>query len=381
MGKDRITYDELILFDDEEFIRNVYYKLLKRAPDPEGFRYYLKLLKSGKRTKEDIITMIRSSKEGEKVGVNLVGFGRKRLKYVLSYMPIFGSFFKIIFSIVNLPNFINSLNLQLESISFELKKQKSEMLEIKNDYSLLKQNFKTSKKNKNLFVPSVYEVEVSYLNSAIETLKLFDLKFEKSEEHYYLMFENVFYNHFIVKEKQKIYLNYISGVKKWLDLGCGRGEFLEILTRQGIEAEGVEINSLECEFLRDRGYKVYNTDAISFLESIDTGTYDGISAIQVIEHMDLKDLKKMLQLIYEKLPKGGMVLIETVNPVANTGLGLFYVDVTHKKPIPSYTLAFLLEWLGFRDLKVIYSSPVPKEYQTSIMEKNYQDYAIIGYKK
>jgi len=383
MEKGRLTYEELMLFNDEEFIRNLYYKLLKRSPDPEGFKFYLNLLREGRRTKEDIITMIRASEEGKKIGVNLKGYRKKRLKYILSYAPIFGSFFRAFFSLLKLPTTLS----EFRDLYFRLNEQNSVVFEIKKELDCLKSKIKevNKKKENTLFVPPVYEVEVSYLGSAIESLKTFNLAFKKDDYHkddyFYLMFENVFYNHFVVKEKQKIYVKYIKPVKKWLDIGCGRGEFLEILKKEGIEVEGVEINTLECDFLRKKGYKVYNTDAISFLKKIDKATYDGISAIQVIEHMNPKDLKKMLQLIYEKLPSGGKVLIETVNPIANTGLGLFYVDITHKRPIPSYTLAFLLEWLGFKDLKIIYTSPVPKEYQTSVMEKNYQDYAIIGCKK
>ncbi|RKX58585.1 MAG: hypothetical protein DRP29_06305 [Thermodesulfobacteriota bacterium] len=237
-------------------------------------------------------------------------------------------------------------------------------------------------------LPPVYEDTISYLPSSLETLKYFSIPFEKTEEHFYLLFENTFYNHYIVKEKQKLYLPYIREWKKdsgftsvnFLDIGCGRGEFMNLLREEGFRVEGVESSSLLCEYLTRSGFKVHHQDANTFLSSLSPYTYYAISALQVIEHFEKDYLFNFLNLCYEKLPPSGLLLLETVNPLAATGLGNFYIDFTHIYPIPPQLLIFLLEWIGFKIWKVLYLTPVPPDFQTSFIEKNYQDYAIFALK-
>jgi len=208
-------------------------------------------------------------------------------------------------------------------------------------------------------------------------------KFDK-DDLYYLLFENVFYDHYAVKEKQKIYLPYIEKIQDnknfdWLDIGCGRGEFLEILKNSNSSVKGVEINTIEYASLVNKGFTVYNTDAITFLKETDE-IFKGISALQVIEHLSYEYLQEMLKLAYEKIIPNGIIILETINPRNELGLANFYMDETHKRPLPAEMIAFLLEWIGFRNIKVVYSALLPENYRNSEIKNNYHDYAVIGYK-
>ena len=202
------------------------------------------------------------------------------------------------------------------------------------------------------------------------------------DDLYYLLFENVFYDHFAVKEKQKIYLPYIEENKSmlpWLDIGCGRGEFLDILNTRNIKSEGIEINTIEFNMLKEKGYIVSNEDAVSFLKNT-SKTFRGISALQVVEHLEYGYLKEMLKLAYSKIEQNGIIILETINPRNELGLANFYMDETHKRPLPAEMMVFLLEWIGFKNIKIVYSALLPENFRNTQINLNYHDYAVIGYK-
>lgn len=237
-------------------------------------------------------------------------------------------------------------------------------------------------------LPKTLEVtEESYINLAIGLSKIpieDHYKYDKKDLFYYL-FENVFYNSEIVKEKQKIYLSYINAnVSKsypFLDAGCGRGEFIQNLTDSNIKSVGIDLNKLEIDTLRKSGFDAYESDIINYLENYQ-GKCSGISALQVIEHLNIEYINNFLTLSFEKLVVDGVIIIETVNPHSLCGLSNFYQDSTHVKPLPPELLKFLLEWHGFKSVKIIYSSLIPDSARIFDDKRmNYQDYAAIGYKK
>ncbi len=237
-------------------------------------------------------------------------------------------------------------------------------------------------------LPACLEVtEESYINTAIALSKI------PIEEHYqhekkdlfYYLFENVFYNSEVVKEKQKIYLKFInphiSQSYRFFDAGCGRGEFIQTLTENNIKCIGVDLNKLEASNLIKGGFDVYEADILDYLESHNE-QYSGISAFQVVEHLNFEYIHKFLSVSFERLVNDGVIIIETVNPHSLYALSNFYQDPTHIKPIPPEMLKFILEWHGFKSIKIIYSSLIPESARIfKIPKVNYQDYAVLGYKK
>ncbi|MBN3881137.1 MULTISPECIES: methyltransferase domain-containing protein [unclassified Nostoc] len=237
-------------------------------------------------------------------------------------------------------------------------------------------------------LPACLEVaEESYINTAISLSKIpieEHCQHDKKDLFYYL-FENVFYNSETVKEKQKIYLKFIdpdiSQLYRFFDAGCGRGEFIQNLTENNIKYIGVDLNKLEIDNLRKSGFDVYESDILAYLESHDE-QYCGISAFQVVEHLNFQYIHKFLSISFEKLVNNGVIIIETVNPHSLYGLSNFYQDPTHIKPIPPEMLKFILEWHGFKSVKIIYSSLIPESVRIfKIQKMNYQDYAVVGYKR
>jgi SAM-dependent methyltransferase len=160
-----------------------------------------------------------------------------------------------------------------------------------------------------------------------------------------------------IMRRQAAYVHYFKGCKSVLDFGCGRGEFLELLKRNGIAGYGIEIDDRMVEFCRSEGLDVRKVDVLSHLRSLADECLDGVFSAQVVEHMLPADLLDLVALSYRKLRPGGFFVAETVNPGSlYTFSHAFYVDLTHVKPIHPEALLFLLRMNGFRDVKAQFSS-------------------------
>ncbi len=214
----------------------------------------------------------------------------------------------------------------------------------------------------------------------------------------YLEFENRFRGS--EEEIQNRQLNYLQFIKNALkntegefvlEAGCGRGEFLKILKENKIPVKGIDTNPTMIQFNIERDRPAELIDANSFLNSISDNSLVGITAFQVIEHYLPEYLVKFVQLSYQKIAKGGVIILETVNPMSLFSLTHFWYDITHKKPIPPDMIKFYLEIAGFDDVSIIFSGNVPNELQLAGNDENIkklnqilfgpQDYAIIAWKK
>ena len=186
-----------------------------------------------------------------------------------------------------------------------------------------------------------------------------------------------------------------------LDLGCGRGEFIEILEENGIEAEGIDINGQMIEICRDKGLNCQKADILKKLAEYEDSTLGGIFSSQVIEHLFPSYLRRMIELAYFKLSPASHIVLETINSASVFSLvQIYFLDLSHQKPVHPQTLKFLLESTGFEKVEIKYSFPLEKEKLqdlpgsdefTSILNQNIDNlnkllyappnYAAIGLKK
>ena len=145
------------------------------------------------------------------------------------------------------------------------------------------------------------------------------------------------------------------------DLGCGRGEFLEILRARDIEALGAESNGNAVQECLSRGLDVAQGDLVAFLRSRKTASLGGVFAAQVAEHLKPAALQGLLFEAHRVLRPGGLLLLETVNPRSVTGfLEVYNRDLTHERPLHPDTLRFLAAAAGFSDVRVEMKSEVEK---------------------
>ena len=149
-----------------------------------------------------------------------------------------------------------------------------------------------------------------------------------------------------------------------MDLGCGRGEFLEALRERGLDARGVEGNANVVRECREKGLDVVEGDLVDFLRAQAGGSLGGVFSAQVAEHLPPPVLVAMLAEAHRALRPGGLLLLETVNPRSVTGLlEVFNRDLTHERPLHPDTLRFLAAAAGFADVRVEMRTPVSAESQ------------------
>jgi O-antigen chain-terminating methyltransferase len=143
-----------------------------------------------------------------------------------------------------------------------------------------------------------------------------------------------------------------------LDLGCGRGEWLELLKSQGIKVQGVDRNRVFVEECRRAGLPVIEADALTHLRSLPSESLNAVTSFHLVEHLPFEMLVKLLDEIVRALRRGGLLILETPNP-ENLLVGScnFYADPTHRHPIPSETLQFLLESRGLHNIRVLKLRP------------------------
>ncbi len=158
------------------------------------------------------------------------------------------------------------------------------------------------------------------------------------------------------------YVQFFEHTEPVLDLGCGRGEFLELLRDAGIESRGLDANRRMVVECRDKGLDVMEGDLIPYLESLEPESLGGIVLTQVIEHLDLSSCLRLLILARLRLKSGGVLLVETPNPgsLFTHAHGL-YLDPTHVRPYHPIFLEFLFKDLGFGSVEVLFGSP-PEEF-------------------
>jgi O-antigen chain-terminating methyltransferase len=133
-----------------------------------------------------------------------------------------------------------------------------------------------------------------------------------------------------------------------VDVGPGRGEWLTLLGDAGLPATGVEYNAAMADRLRDRKLDVVTGDAIAHLGGVRPGSLDVVTAFHVVEHLDVDALLALLAVAHRALRPGGLLVAETPNPT-NLVMGAcnFYLDPTHRVPIPPAQLEFLVRAAGF----------------------------------
>ena len=178
-----------------------------------------------------------------------------------------------------------------------------------------------------------------------------------------------FENHFRgtkeeIRAKQEEYLPYIKKGSRVIDLGSGRGEFLELLKENGFDACGVERYEKFATETANRGLNVVQADAIEYIKQLEEESVGTITAFQVAEHLDTVQLLELIITAYEKLEKGGVLIMETPNPrCLSIYTNSFYLDSTHTKPIHPKAMEYYAEVAGFSNISTLYtkSSRVPYE--------------------
>ncbi|WP_315786952.1 class I SAM-dependent methyltransferase [Fischerella sp. JS2] len=177
----------------------------------------------------------------------------------------------------------------------------------------------------------------------------------------YVAFEDQFRgSRDLILNRLKVYLPLIAEAKVGtpetpiLDVGCGRGEWLELLQESGYTAKGLDINRVMLEQCRLKGLEVIEADVIAYLQSLPDAATGAITGFHIIEHLPFEALIKLLLETARVLKPGGLAIFETPNP-ENIIVGScnFYSDPTHRNPLFPPTVKFLMEQYGFANVELL----------------------------
>ena len=184
-------------------------------------------------------------------------------------------------------------------------------------------------------------------------------------DHDYFLFENRFRgSRDSIKKRQEIYIPWFKNAARVLDIGCGRGEFLEILRQEGIPAVGIDLNEDMIHICREKGLEVENASVFTYLDSLADESLGGVFASHIIEHLETAVLQDFVKLCCQKLKKGAPIAFETPNPLSIlVSSSSFYLDISHVKPIHPEAIKFLLESSGFAETEIKFLSPFSEEVQ------------------
>ncbi len=192
-----------------------------------------------------------------------------------------------------------------------------------------------------------------------------------------------------IRERQQMYATRFREHAPVLDLGCGRGEMIQVLQDAGITARGIDSNDDSIALCVAKGLNAEKADLFTYLSDLPDASLGGVICCQVVEHLPPARLPEMIRLVHAKLRAGGLVALETPNPECLAIFAThFYIDPTHRHPIPPVLTNFYLEEAGFGRIEIerlspaIQSMPALAELPEAFRKEFFGslDYAAFGIK-
>nr|WP_237474243.1 methyltransferase domain-containing protein [Xanthomonas sp. LMG 8992] len=388
----REVYDlvDLLSQDDADFIGNAYRVLLRRAPDSVGFLENVEALRRGAQTKLDIIASMRFSPEGMAAGVPVRGlrlawllhrWKRKRLvgpmlswAHELLRLARRGAQVEWIEvrgarEVHRLGRHVNHVVLEaggrLEAIEHEL----SALREARNALETLVQSNVSSLLEIASFareLPARLERDQAIL-SRLEARedRLVEQETRRAAlapqlDALYSLFEDRFRGpESLIQARARPYLQFVrecgAGTPEApvIDVGCGRGEWLALLRDEGLHARGVDLNSRFVSDAAARGMDVIEGDAIEVLRAMPAGSVGAITSMHLVEHLPFERVVEFIDVCHHVLRPGGVLILETPNPEnLDVATIYFYMDPTHRNPLPPEMLRWFVEARGYPDARI-----------------------------
>ena len=176
---------------------------------------------------------------------------------------------------------------------------------------------------------------------------------------FYSAFENKYRgSSALVTERLSVYLPFVLPLAQaqpalpWLDIGCGRGEWLKLLSQHSIACQGIDMHEGFVQACQQQGLQVQKAEAITWLQAQPNQSFLGLSGFHIAEHLSFQDLQILFQEAIRVLVPGGLLILETPNPEnLLVGASYFYLDPTHQRPLPRQLLTFMAEHAGFARVK------------------------------
>jgi O-antigen chain-terminating methyltransferase len=400
----RYHVNDLLQYHDRDFVRNAYRALLKREPDDSGYNHYLDSLRSGRLTKQEIIVILRASPEGRNKAIRIDGLRLPLLREQLYRIPGLRYLVQWVMAWVRLPIMMRHhsqfqaysvaqhqrladhtdevsalLTQRFSQLFSEVLDSQKQIASLQHQQigSLFREQQELGTQQKilrdELFAqPSVEQVRIMLDEAGKGLVAVPEVERPSNTltpeerqqvEAFYASFEDRFRGApEDIKEGLRIYLPHLreAGIQTdILDLGCGRGDWLELLREEGLGGRGVEMNAILVEQCRSAGFEVIEADMLEHLRTLPDKSVDAVTGFHVIEHVPFEKLILLVAEIVRILKPGGLIILESPSPenlvVAACN---FYADPTHHKPVFPHTLKFLLMESGLANVRLEFLHPV-----------------------
>jgi SAM-dependent methyltransferase len=197
----------------------------------------------------------------------------------------------------------------------------------------------------------------------------------------------------LILTRLKVYLDFVEPLKtlytvtETLDLGCGRGEWLQLMQSNGFKAKGIDLDSGMLSACRELKLDVYQCDALNYLRGAATESLTVVSAFHLVEHISFDTLRELVEQAHRALKPGGLLILETPNSEnLIVGTSSFYLDPTHQRPLPAQLLSFVVEYAGFGRVSTLYLQESPdlataqKTTLIDVLNGVSPDYAVVAQK-
>jgi O-antigen chain-terminating methyltransferase len=171
-----------------------------------------------------------------------------------------------------------------------------------------------------------------------------------------------------IRHRQSGYVALFEGNAPVLDVGCGRGEFVSLLLEAGIDARGIDRNADMAAFCRAEDLPVEHAEALAYLDGLEDDSLGGVFSGQVVEHLPPRELVRLLELSAAKIRAGGLLVLETLNPLSLGTLKSYFADLTHAQPLVPETLVLLVRGAGFAETEVRFLNEPPEEERLRAVE-------------
>lgn len=389
---DHYHVNDLLQYHDHTFVWNAYRAILKREPDEFGLNQFLNNLRSGRYDKLDILASLRFSPEGKDRNVSVEGLGPRPLHRRLYHLPVIGYLLEMIVGIARLPatihrrrqfeeyalaqqelmaSHINQLSKatfqatkpfpeELADLSHEQRRfaelQHQQVVGLFREQRKIIQSLEKLREEIKPHLEKLQTTNAAGQNGrpAVEREKL-DALFAAFTDEFRGKREDI-------QEGLRHYLPLLKGAHLTdaiVDLGCGRGEWLELLKEEDLQALGVESNPIMVEQVRSRGLDVVEEDLLAYLKARPSESFNVVTGFHLVEHLPFESLIELIDETMRTLRPGGMVIYESPNPKNLTVAACnFYADPGHNKPIFPETIEFILRHKGFEDVQLQYLNPV-----------------------
>lgn len=325
------------------------------------------------------------------------------VKEFIKSIPILGWFVRWTYNILRINNTkykLHILEQRLDKLSSEHQKLNSKHQKLNSEHQSLNIKFRAQEESANDLVRKHISSQLIYFHQKIDTfienadeMKAKNLKNTIEQDffdEYYLNFENKFRGtRESILQRYKSYLRFvpflnsehINSKSKSLDIGCGRGEWVELLQEKDIDAHGIDMNPMMLKMAKENNLKnIQAKDAFEYLKGCEENSFDLITAFHIIEHIPFEKLVYLLQEVKRVAKPNATILLETPNPQnLQVAAYTFYTDPTHLNPLPANMIRFLVEYLGFIDVEINYLNPKNSSQKSQhSTPDNAQDYLIVA---